>query len=51
MAIVPFWEQYLLGARMIEKHFTLSNKLEGPDHKFSMNPKTWLEMRSKDLEN
>ena len=41
-----------LGARMIEKHFTLSNKLEGPDHKFSMNPKTWLEMikRSRELE-
>jgi sialic acid synthase SpsE len=42
-----------LGARMIEKHFTLSNKFEGPDHKFSMNSKTWSEMikRSKELEN
>ena len=41
------------GARIIEKHFTLSNKLDGPDHKFSMNPKTWLEMinRSRELEN
>ncbi len=41
-----------LGARMIEKHFTLSNKLDGPDHKFSMNPKTWSEMikRSRELE-
>lgn len=41
-----------LGARMIEKHFTLSNKFEGPDHKFSMSPKTWTEMikRSKELE-
>ena len=33
-----------LGARVIEKHFTLSNKLVGPDHKFSMNPLTWKEM-------
>lgn len=42
-----------LGARMIEKHFTLSNKFEGPDHKFSMNPRTWKEMikRSRELEN
>ena len=41
-----------LGARMIEKHFTISNDLEGPDHKFSMNPKTWSEMieRSRELE-
>ena len=41
-----------LGARIIEKHFTLSNKLEGPDHKFSMNPKTWSEMiqTSRELE-
>ena len=33
-----------LGARVIEKHFTLDNSHEGPDHKFSMNPKTWKEM-------
>ena len=33
-----------LGARVIEKHFTDSNDLDGPDHKFSMNPKTWREM-------
>ena len=33
-----------LGARIVEKHFTLDNKLKGPDHKFSMNPKTWSEM-------
>ncbi len=41
-----------LGAKIIEKHFTLSNKLEGPDHKFSMTPKTWIEMinRSRELE-
>ena len=41
-----------LGARVIEKHFTLSNRLKGPDHKFSMNPKSWNEMilRSRELE-
>jgi N-acetylneuraminate synthase len=33
-----------LGARVIEKHFTDDNKREGPDHKFSMNPRTWKEM-------
>ena len=41
-----------LGAKLIEKHFTLSNDLNGPDHKFSMTPKSWKEMieRSKELE-
>jgi len=41
-----------LGARVVEKHFTLDNNLNGPDHKFSMNPKTWKEMilRSRELE-
>ena len=33
-----------LGARVIEKHFTLSNNRVGPDHKFSMTPSTWKEM-------
>ncbi len=33
-----------LGARVIEKHFTDDNLREGPDHKFSMNPKTWKSM-------
>ena len=33
-----------LGARMIERHFTDSNKREGPDHKFALNPLTWAEM-------
>ena len=27
-----------LGARVIEKHFTLSRTLEGPDHKASLEP-------------
>ncbi len=41
-----------LGARIIEKHFTLNNNLTGPDHKFSMNPMTWKDMisRSRELE-
>ncbi|WP_321777721.1 N-acetylneuraminate synthase family protein [Sulfurimonas sp.] len=41
-----------LGAKVIEKHFTDNNDLEGPDHKFSMNPKTWREMvdRTRELE-
>jgi len=33
-----------LGARVIEKHFTDDNSRVGPDHKFSMNPRTWSEM-------
>lgn len=33
-----------LGARVFEKHFTDDNSRSGPDHKFSMNPKTWREM-------
>jgi sialic acid synthase SpsE len=40
------------GAKIIEKHFTLKNNSFGPDHKFSMTPKTWKEMilRSRELE-
>jgi sialic acid synthase SpsE len=33
-----------LGARVIEKHFTDDNSRIGPDHKFSMNPRSWNEM-------
>ena len=33
-----------LGAKFIEKHFTDKNSLDGPDHKFSMNPETWINM-------
>jgi len=33
-----------LGARVIEKHFTDNNDLDGPDHKFSMNPLSWKNM-------
>jgi len=33
-----------LGATIIEKHFTDDNDRKGPDHPFSMNPKTWEKM-------
>ena len=29
-----------MGIKYIEKHFTLDNKLNGPDHSFSMNPES-----------
>ncbi len=42
-----------LGAKMIEKHFTDDNDIEGPDHKFSMNPTSWRDMvdATRELEN
>tara|TARA_B100001059_G_scaffold222893_1_gene247323 strand:+ start:9714 stop:10772 length:1059 start_codon:yes stop_codon:yes gene_type:complete len=39
-----------LGACAIEKHFTDDNSRNGPDHKFSMNSETWLEMVKKTRE-
>ena len=33
-----------LGASYIEKHFTDDNSRIGPDHPFSMNPKSWKDM-------
>ncbi len=36
-----------LGAKVVEKHFTSSNSLKGPDHPFSMNPTTWKAMVEK----
>ena len=41
-----------LGAKVIEKHFTDNTDQNGPDHGFSMDPKTWKEMveRSRELE-
>lgn len=41
-----------LGARMIEKHFTDDIGRSGPDHKFSMDPRTWRDMvdRTRELE-
>lgn len=41
-----------LGARVIEKHFTADNAQTGPDHSFSMNPRSWREMveRARELE-
>jgi len=40
------------GVCAIEKHFTDDNERNGPDHPFSMNPKTWKEMvqRTRELE-
>ncbi len=42
-----------LGARVIEKHFTDDTKRVGPDHAFSMDPRTWRDMvdRTRELEN
>lgn len=41
-----------LGARVVEKHFTDDTERAGPDHLFSMTPKTWREMvnRTRELE-
>lgn len=33
-----------LGCKVIEKHFTLSKKLKGPDHKASLEPEELLKM-------
>jgi sialic acid synthase SpsE len=42
----------VLGARVIEKHFTDDNARLGPDHQFSMIPDTWRSMvdRCRELE-
>jgi sialic acid synthase SpsE len=42
----------VLGARVVEKHFTDDNSREGPDHSFSMTPTAWREMvdRTRELE-
>ncbi len=42
-----------LGARIIEKHFTDDVTRDGPDHAFSMDPKSWRDMvdRTRELEN
>ena len=39
-----------MGAKVIEKHFTISNQLKGPDHKMSLNP-LMLKKFIKDLRN
>lgn len=41
-----------LGARVVEKHFTDDTRREGPDHPFSMDPRSWREMvdRTRELE-
>ena len=42
----------MLGAKAVEKHFTDDTTRPGPDHPFSMDPKTWKEMvdRTRNLE-
>ena len=42
-----------LGARVVEKHLTDDNDRAGPDHRFSMNGRTWRDMvdRTRELEN
>jgi N-acetylneuraminate synthase len=42
----------VLGARVIEKHFTDDNSRVGPDHPFSMTPAAWRDMvdRTRELE-
>lgn len=35
-----------LGAQVIEKHFTLDNKMKGPDHRASANPEVFKKMVS-----
>ncbi|MDC3382394.1 N-acetylneuraminate synthase family protein [Candidatus Pelagibacter sp.] len=35
-----------MGVKVVEKHFTDDNNRDGPDHKFSMNPRTWKQMVS-----
>ena len=34
----------VLGAKIIEKHLTLNNKLKGPDHSSSLNPENFKKM-------
>lgn len=42
-----------LGARIVEKHFTDDIHRAGPDHLFSMDPRSWRDMvdRTRELEN
>lgn len=41
---LPVLGAVALGARAIEKHFTDDTSRVGPDHGFSLDPKTWREM-------
>jgi sialic acid synthase SpsE len=43
-AVAPVLGAVALGAKVIERHFTDSNKRQGPDHKFAMNPQKWAYM-------
>lgn len=51
-AIVAPMTAVALGATVIEKHYTLSNRLPGPDHPFALEPHELVEMvrRIRDVE-
>lgn len=51
-AIVAPMTAVALGATVIEKHYTLSNRLAGPDHPFAIEPHELIEMvrRIRDVE-
>jgi len=42
--IMPSICAVMLGAKIIEKHFTLNKNMKGPDHRFSMDPKELASM-------
>ncbi len=42
--IVPAAAAVAIGANLIEKHFTLSNRLPGPDHRFGLEPAELVRM-------
>jgi sialic acid synthase len=40
------WLAYALGARVLERHFTLDRRAKGSDHHFSMEPEQFAELAS-----
>jgi N,N'-diacetyllegionaminate synthase len=44
MGIVAALGAVALGARIIEKHFTVDRALPGPDHRFSADPEEWSQL-------
>ena len=41
---IPVIAAVTLGAKVIEKHFTDDRNREGPDHKFALDPASWMKM-------
>ena len=41
---IPVIAAVTLGAKVIEKHFTDDKNREGPDHKFALDPLSWMNM-------